>query len=803
MATKIEGRMVLDNGQFMTTIQRTEQRLQGFQRNIEQISRAVTTVFATAAIGRAIQSLINFNDELGKTAQRIGVAVDKLNGLQFAAGQTGASAEKLNVALRQLAKNVLDFSNGTGEARVAFQAMGISVKDASGNLKSVDVVLGEVADRFSKVKDGTEKAAIAQKLFGESGVSMIPLLNQGADGMKKLVDEGNRLRPVTEANAKAAADFNDAVDRLMTAIQGLLQKALTPLLPKLTDAADGMQKFSDVGDGLVFMIAKLGQSIQVLTGPMNAIIASITYGSFALAEAIQGNFSVALQTIQDLKEEINAINADSSDALGRLFSMSTSLETPSEAKRRKEREALDKKVNDLAASFNTPYKGPGLGTPSLGDIKGTTGLADLRLELARAEEELVNFEGNDPNRLANIKKLITMIKHDIEVELEDQKFRNILGDKVFGQVTPEQFTEHQAIRTGLNNALTKEYKAIEEERQESLAKQAMTYTAHLKQTNQADKELTEKNKAELEKRYLEYTDFLKRINAAQKALDDERARLPGIRAQGRLDRLRAGPQPGYAEFGNQAKIAQAEIQVLLAEFQRLGQEPILTPEQEERMNLLAVKMQELNKVTNEMPQLWKDVRDAVKSSIQEMTTGILRGTQTMAEAFRNLFENVLTSILNRGLQRMTDVFFDFAASSGGSKFLGGILGTIGGLFTSADGNVMTGRGPMKLQSFAGGGVARGPMVSIFGEGSTPEAYVPLPDGRRIPVALQGGGGETQVIVNNHTPTPAKVTQQRNPRGGKSILIEIGEALGSQVENRGPLGQSIERAFGLSLNPQVR
>ncbi|MFN3231679.1 MAG: hypothetical protein ACE363_05915, partial [Alphaproteobacteria bacterium] len=61
------------------------------------------------------------------------------------------------------------------------------------------------------------------------------------------------------------------------------------------------------------------------------------------------------------------------------------------------------------------------------------------------------------------------------------------------------------------------------------------------------------------------------------------------------------------------------------------------------------------------------------------------------------------------------------------------------------------RGPLPLKAYARGGIATGPQLALFGEGRRPEAYVPLPDGRRIPVAMQGmgrglgGAGVTQNI----------------------------------------------------------
>lgn len=51
------------------------------------------------------------------------------------------------------------------------------------------------------------------------------------------------------------------------------------------------------------------------------------------------------------------------------------------------------------------------------------------------------------------------------------------------------------------------------------------------------------------------------------------------------------------------------------------------------------------------------------------------------------------------------------------------------------GGIMTSRGPVPLNAYANGGIANSPQMAIFGEGRMPEAYVLLPDGKRIPVAM--------------------------------------------------------------------
>jgi hypothetical protein len=86
---------------------------------------------------------------------------------------------------------------------------------------------------------------------------------------------------------------------------------------------------------------------------------------------------------------------------------------------------------------------------------------------------------------------------------------------------------------------------------------------------------------------------------------------------------------------------------------------------------------------------------------------------------------------------------------------------------------MTPEGPLPLRKYAYGGVAKSPQVALFGEGSRPEAYVPLPDGRSIPVSMQGGAANVVVNVINQTGQQVEAEQQGQPRfDGQKLILDV-------------------------------
>lgn len=111
--------------------------------------------------------------------------------------------------------------------------------------------------------------------------------------------------------------------------------------------------------------------------------------------------------------------------------------------------------------------------------------------------------------------------------------------------------------------------------------------------------------------------------------------------------------------------------------------------------------------------------------------------------------------------------------------IGGQIGAMVGARGFANGGVMTSEGPMPLRMYAKGGIANSPQLAMFGEGSSPEAYVPLPDGRSIPVTMQGTGGNVNNISVN-VAVDNKGNSQTSTGGANSE--EYTQKLGTAISN---------------------
>lgn len=196
-----------------------------------------TTLAIGAVTGLAtiMKQAINTADELYMMSQRIGVSVESLSVLKYAAEQSDLSLEQMQVGLKKLSTNLYDVSIGAGkDAALTFNELGISIFGANGKVKQADQALLEIADRFAQMTDGTEKSALAVKLFGKSGLELIPFLNEGKAGISQLTDEAERLglKLSTETGA-AAEQFNDDLQKIAASLQGISYKLLPGLASEL------------------------------------------------------------------------------------------------------------------------------------------------------------------------------------------------------------------------------------------------------------------------------------------------------------------------------------------------------------------------------------------------------------------------------------------------------------------------------------------------------------------------------------------------------------------------------------------
>lgn len=193
-----------------------------------------------AALGVGITALVmpvaRVGDEFFKLSQKTGVSVEALTALDYAAKLSDVSTEGMTKALQKLSVAMFDTQINGVEGSAALRALGVSATDVNGQIRPTEQVLLDLADKFSAMPDGADKAALAVKLFGKEGLSIIPFLNQGRAGITALMEEAQRLGLVmSEDVARASEVFNDNLTRLSAIFEGVQRQIGAAVIPVLAD----------------------------------------------------------------------------------------------------------------------------------------------------------------------------------------------------------------------------------------------------------------------------------------------------------------------------------------------------------------------------------------------------------------------------------------------------------------------------------------------------------------------------------------------------------------------------------------
>lgn len=187
-------------------------------------------------------------------------------------------------------------------------------------------------------------------------------------------------------------------------------------------------------------------------------------------------------------------------------------------------------------------------------------------------------------------------------------------------------------------------------------------------------------------------------------------------------------------------------------------------------------LQDYSDMATKMDDIWGNAIDGMHDGLTEFFT-------TGKFGWKDFLKTILAEITKLMVAKAVVSFVNMIGSmwGGGSVDTSANLGGANlGYTASANGNIMTDEGPLPLKKYAKGGIAKSPQLSLFGEGRTPEAYVPLPDGRTIPVTMKGdfgGGGGGGVMVNITVNSDGSSTEETST--GESR--EMGQALGVLVK----------------------
>jgi len=285
------------------------QGLAAIERQIGTAGKALLGLaggLSLAGMAAFVKGSIDAADEMSKLSQKTGVLVKDVAGLQLAFRQAGAG-DQFAQSMARMAKEAA----GGGKA---LADLGVQARGSDGQMKTSRQLLGEVADKFAGMRDGVQKTAAAQAVFGKSGADLIPLLNAGSASLNEYDRLANQLGlTLDETTTKNAEKFNDTIDLMGQGVTGIGRQIAAQLLPTLTGLAgqflDNMTKGDRLKKTADFLATGLKGLYVVALGVVEVFsTVGKTLGgvSAAIVAALRGDFAGAGAILREMKTDIGS-----------------------------------------------------------------------------------------------------------------------------------------------------------------------------------------------------------------------------------------------------------------------------------------------------------------------------------------------------------------------------------------------------------------------------------------------------------------------------------------------------------------
>lgn len=296
------------------------------------IAAAGAFAAVAAAIIKAEKAMISMTKESAAFADNIitlsmqtGQSTQQLQEFAYASELIDVSVDTLQGSLTKLTNNMQDTMNGTGNAKASFEALGVSVTNADGSMRSANDVFYETIDALGQVKNETERDAMSMDIFGRSAQDLNPLIIQGSQTLKAYADEAHNVGYVLDDEALSALGaVDDAYQRLQNTQEGVKNQLSAEFAPYLeefygdvtTMVKDGGKALKDSGivDSFGMLLDTVGDILNPMSDLSNNRVPALTKALQPLAKVM----ALMADAAELLKGVINFSTGHISEGWGQM-----------------------------------------------------------------------------------------------------------------------------------------------------------------------------------------------------------------------------------------------------------------------------------------------------------------------------------------------------------------------------------------------------------------------------------------------------------------------------------------------------
>lgn len=215
-----------------------------FSRALGVASKAALPL--TAAI--TAMDFVNFAADQARAADAMQDAADIANTSTemisrygHVAKMTGTDLDAITTALKFSGRALSEAKNETSQSAQLIRDLGLSVREL--RAMSPDAAFEAMGEAVAGLSNEYDRTNASVKLFGRSGNELLPMFKNGAEGVRQLKDEADRLGVTLDSRTAAAFARNaDASDRMRSSFAGLVRDLMADALPAVESATNAITR---------------------------------------------------------------------------------------------------------------------------------------------------------------------------------------------------------------------------------------------------------------------------------------------------------------------------------------------------------------------------------------------------------------------------------------------------------------------------------------------------------------------------------------------------------------------------------
>jgi len=228
--------------------------------------------------------------ELKADAQKASMSIENFQVFSKLFKKAGVDTDVLKTSMAKLTGQIRKVDEDGDNASATLATMGISVRNMNGDMRSSDNIYIETIRHLAEMKNETERNMVAQQLFGRSYAELSPILNQGAEGIKKNIEaiqgSGNIL---TQEQIDEMEKASIMMDKLQGVTGNMANKLTALIVPALLPYLNNLSTFlQNNKDNIVSFVEGIGNFITTIAPFVGYILIAVAAvkGFLIVAEII-------------------------------------------------------------------------------------------------------------------------------------------------------------------------------------------------------------------------------------------------------------------------------------------------------------------------------------------------------------------------------------------------------------------------------------------------------------------------------------------------------------------------------------